>query len=213
MSANSYDLYYLANPNGFGREPSKFLAKWVRELQVREGACALDIGCGTGRNALFLAESGYVVTAVDISERAIQTLQKSKEAALNRASINCVCSDIRNWTMPTDHFSLVLAYTCLDHLDRKSAQSIIERVYRSLKISGHFLVAVFSENDPSVGSPEPGVTASETAAMIVNPYSEEDLRISLASSKTLHEQKISFVDTHHGTPHQHVMLQTVVKKI
>ncbi len=48
--------------------PSALLTEWLAD---RPPGTALDLACGTGQNALFLAEKGYDVTAIDISPRAI----------------------------------------------------------------------------------------------------------------------------------------------
>ena len=49
--------------------PSPFLEQWLDRLPTGR---ALDVACGTGRNALRLAEAGYRVDAVDISRAAIE---------------------------------------------------------------------------------------------------------------------------------------------
>lgn len=49
--------------------PSPFLERWLERLPTGR---ALDVACGTGRNALRLAEAGYRVDAVDISQAAIE---------------------------------------------------------------------------------------------------------------------------------------------
>ena len=53
--------------------PSPLLVETARNLQPGR---ALDLACGTGRNAVWLAERGWNVTAVDGSPTAIETLQK-----------------------------------------------------------------------------------------------------------------------------------------
>lgn len=42
----------------------------------KEKGSVLDLACGDGRNALFLAESGFEVTAVDFSEAALNRLKR-----------------------------------------------------------------------------------------------------------------------------------------
>src|SRR5882672_2906684 len=54
----------------FVESPDESLAHWVDEKLVRQGK-AVDLGCGNGRNAIFLARRGFVVEGVDYSQRAI----------------------------------------------------------------------------------------------------------------------------------------------
>ena len=51
------------------RHPSRFLAQNADLLPT--GGCALDVACGAGRNALYLASRGFAVDAVDISPVAL----------------------------------------------------------------------------------------------------------------------------------------------
>jgi tellurite methyltransferase len=64
--------YADLNATTFG-EPSEEIRKLVHLLPPR--AKVLDLGCGEGRNALFLAQAGFDVTVVDISEAGIRKLR------------------------------------------------------------------------------------------------------------------------------------------
>lgn len=68
MDAHEWDTRYAATETMWSTEPNSFLVAKVEGL--RPGR-ALDIGCGEGRNALWLAEHGWDVTAVDFSQVAI----------------------------------------------------------------------------------------------------------------------------------------------
>lgn len=59
---------------------SRELARVLEERQI--APCrAVELGCGTGTNALYLAEQGFEVTAFDLSPTAIEMAQKRAEAA------------------------------------------------------------------------------------------------------------------------------------
>src|SRR2546421_13006614 len=55
------------------KEPTPLLRNAIRNLTPTR---ALDLACGTGRHAIFLAEHGWNVTAVDFSRGAIEILQQ-----------------------------------------------------------------------------------------------------------------------------------------
>ena len=57
----------------FGKEPNPFLKKHIRLLPKGK---ALDIASGEGRNAVFLAQHGFEVDAVDISEKGLKKARK-----------------------------------------------------------------------------------------------------------------------------------------
>ena len=84
------------------RKPSALLTEW---LDGRPPGRALDLACGTGRNALYLAEKGYDVTAVDISPRAIQLAETmAREKGLK---ISWLVADLDNYD-PPGQFDLII---------------------------------------------------------------------------------------------------------
>jgi len=81
-------------------------------LQIRPlllPGTALDIGCGRGDNALYLAEEGWAVTAIDISEEAIAQLRH--QAARRRLTIDTIRADLESSPrLPSGAFDLVLQF-------------------------------------------------------------------------------------------------------
>jgi len=62
------------------QEPHEGLVAWMqsapKNASPQKEAKALDVGCGLGHNALFMAQNGYEVTAIDLSQSAIDWAQK-----------------------------------------------------------------------------------------------------------------------------------------
>ncbi len=63
---------------------------------------ALDIATGMGRNAIFLAQCGFEVDAIDISNVAIDKLTNRPE------KLNPICVDLDSYDIPTVRYSLIL---------------------------------------------------------------------------------------------------------
>jgi 2-polyprenyl-3-methyl-5-hydroxy-6-metoxy-1,4-benzoquinol methylase len=60
---------FASEDSFLGQRPSPFLAREIeRLLRLVPGKRALDIACGEGRNSVFLAQQGFQVTALDISD-------------------------------------------------------------------------------------------------------------------------------------------------
>ncbi|MFB6216833.1 MAG: class I SAM-dependent methyltransferase, partial [Candidatus Aenigmatarchaeota archaeon] len=83
-------------------DPSSLLKKWVPRLSPGR---ALDLGCGAGRNALFLASKGYDVDAIDYSEVALKIgRSRARERGLE---VNWIHSDIEKHSFLEEVYDLI----------------------------------------------------------------------------------------------------------
>jgi SAM-dependent methyltransferase len=73
-----------------------------KNCHLAPGKKALDIAAGNGRNAVFLAQKGFSVDAVDISEVGLA------EFASRYPSINAICADLDQFEIATAHYDLIL---------------------------------------------------------------------------------------------------------
>lgn len=63
---------------------------------------ALDIAAGTGRNALFLADHGFVVDAVDISDVGLARFPR------RHPGVNPICTDLDTYQIPKNRYDLII---------------------------------------------------------------------------------------------------------
>lgn len=76
------------------------------------GGRALDVACGFGGNALYLASLGYRVDAVDVSTVALAHAQG--EARRRGLQINLVQADLARWQVPRSHYDLIVVFFYLN---------------------------------------------------------------------------------------------------
>lgn len=79
-SAAFWENHYQGLDTQWGTTPNKILAALVTELAPNPGT-ALDLGCGHGGDALWLAQQGWQVTAVDVSPTALERVAAGADAA------------------------------------------------------------------------------------------------------------------------------------
>lgn len=92
-----WNLRYREGAYATRKHPSVILRDWLtRVTPESEKPHAIDLACGTGRNALFLARRGWRVTAVDISEVALERLAAT--AADEDLEITCRRVDLEAGT-------------------------------------------------------------------------------------------------------------------
>ncbi|WP_181691612.1 class I SAM-dependent methyltransferase [Natronomonas sp. LN261] len=94
-------------------DPSPLLRRYVGELP--DGR-ALDIATGTGRNAVFLAASGYTVDAIDQSYEGLKIARENASRRGVESRINWIRADVSAHAFPTDRYALITVsfYRCLD---------------------------------------------------------------------------------------------------
>lgn len=94
-------------------EPNRAFAAEVREL---EPGRALDVACGEGRNAVWLAEQGWRVTAVDFSDVALA--KAAKLASSRGVEVEWVLGDVLEYEPEQRAFDLVsVLYLQLPHVE------------------------------------------------------------------------------------------------
>jgi 2-polyprenyl-3-methyl-5-hydroxy-6-metoxy-1,4-benzoquinol methylase len=86
----------------FGVDPNRFL---VAEVDGLVPGRALDLACGAGRNAVWLAERGWTVTGVDFSDVALEHARRL--SAARGVDVEWVQADVREWTPPAAAYDLV----------------------------------------------------------------------------------------------------------
>lgn len=126
------------------RDPSPLVVQFTQDL--KPGA-ALDLACGAGRNALYLAERGWMVFAVDGSSVAIEHL-KARAAGANLAlDASVVDLERENFGVPVGAMELVL---CCYYLQR----NLIPRMKAALRPGGLLiLIAHLADPDQPQGTP------------------------------------------------------------
>jgi SAM-dependent methyltransferase len=139
--------------------PSRQLERVLDERQI-EPCRALEIGCGTGTNAVFLAQRGFQVTAFDVSPLAIeQARERAREAG---ASVDFYQADMFHLPDWKERFQFVFDRGVYHVLRRENVEAFSDALVGLVDDGGLYLVLAGNANevDPPEGGP-PRVTASE----------------------------------------------------
>jgi tellurite methyltransferase len=131
--------------DGDSEEPATFLQEIMdgKDWNLPPGT-ALDIACGNGRNAIFLAARGFQVTAVDVSSVGIgRGRARAKERAL---SVDWQEADLERLDLGDQAYDLVVN---IKYLQR----SLVPRIKRALKNGGHVIFETFLIDQQALGHP------------------------------------------------------------
>ncbi len=104
MDADAWDTRYGSTKLVWSAGPNQFVARVAEDLAAGR---ALDVACGEGRNAIWLAECGWDVTAVDFSPVAIDKARTN--LAHRDVSVDWHVGDVSEWRPPDPPYDLVIA--------------------------------------------------------------------------------------------------------
>ena len=129
----------------------------------------LDLGCGVGRNGVFLAKKGFDVACIDTSESAlgIANAWVRKERLTN---VKLTRGTMTNLPFDNGCFDAVISISVIHHAVKKDIEQIIAEVYRTLKKNGVFFVNVASVEDPRYGE---GKEMEENTFRILEAFEEK----------------------------------------
>ena len=114
-----------------GKDPNPFLKKCIRLLSKGK---ALDIATGEGRNAVFLAQHGFEVDALDISDRG---LKKAKKLAREKGvKIKTFLVDLGQYEIEKERYDLIANFYFLK-------RRLIPRIKRGLKKGGRVIFETY----------------------------------------------------------------------
>ncbi len=146
MEASDWDEKYRAADRLWSAEPNVFVADRLGSYRPGSG---LDLASGEGRNAIWLAEQGWNMTAVDFSGTAVERGRQLSE------EVEWVVADVRTWEPPDGGLFdlIVVAYL---HLPVEDLEAMTRRAVGWLAPGGElFLVGHERTNiEHGVGGPQ-----------------------------------------------------------
>jgi SAM-dependent methyltransferase len=126
------------------KQPNANVVAWQTGGWVRGDV--LDVGCGLGDNAIYLAMNGYDVTGLDISPTALRIAeQRAKEAGVD---VKFAVADSTKLDGYTDEFDTVIDNGLFHSLDHDGRRSYAAAVHRATRPGATLLLSCFSDANP-----------------------------------------------------------------
>lgn len=164
MDAADWNARYLAQPDAWGTTPA---ARIVAEVTAAEDAglsvgTAIDVACGDGRHARWLAAHGWHVEAVDFSEVAIEQARAKDSDEGRNGSVDWLVGDATTW-QPAEKVDLVVIGFL--HLELDTLVDVLRTAGGWLRPGGHLVYLGHAAENlrRGVGGPQdptvlPGIT-------------------------------------------------------
>lgn len=171
MNADAWDERYKEWEYVWSLQPNRFVQQEVEAAGLREGRGrrALDWACGEGRNAVWLAENGWRVTAVDYSAVG---LAKTERLAADRGvqqRVSALEADVTVYEPPQVFDLVVMSYLQLPETERRRA---VAAASRALRPGGTMIVVAHDSANLERGSGGP----KDPAVLYTPDALEADLR-------------------------------------
>ncbi|MDZ7316499.1 MAG: class I SAM-dependent methyltransferase [candidate division KSB1 bacterium] len=162
---NKWDERYRREEYVYGREPNEFLVQVQPQIPMGRILC---LGEGEGRNAVFLAEKGYDVTAVDLSRVG---LDKAERLAAERSvKIRTLVADLKDFVIEPRAWQGIVSIFC--HLEPQLRRRVLRACIEGLIDGGAFVLEAFTPDQLRYGTGGP-----KTLDLL---YTLADLRIDLS---------------------------------
>ncbi|MEV1290057.1 class I SAM-dependent methyltransferase [Micromonospora sp. NPDC049679] len=158
MDSSQWDARYAAAPDlVWTADPNRFVVEVLTDLPPGR---ALDLAAGEGRNAVWLAQQGWQVTAVEFSTVAVE---RGRRLADQRGvTVEWIVADLRAYAPPTDSFdAVIVAYL---HLPAADLSPVLTAAGAALAPGGTLLIV-----GHDVANLTAGVGGPQDAALLHTP--------------------------------------------
>jgi SAM-dependent methyltransferase len=163
-------------------EPSddvRHLMEYIAGHHLEVGKRAIDLGCGAGRYAIYLAEHGYDVMAVDFAEPALEKLRLAITGTEYEPRVTVRPADLTQpLPFPDDRFDLAVDMTASTSLDWPHLQAFEQEVRRIVRPGGLLIGVAIADDDGVLRALNPGGHSVTVPASGITDYyrSETQLR-------------------------------------
>jgi 2-polyprenyl-3-methyl-5-hydroxy-6-metoxy-1,4-benzoquinol methylase len=149
------------------------VVRWIASHAQR--GRALDLGCGTGTNAIYLAQQGFHVVGVDFANKAIATARAKAQRA--GCAIEFHAADVTRLDFLRDSFDYVLDIGCYHGVDPARRDEYVAHLTRLTRPGSGFMLYAFS--------PRPALARRSLFALRAVGATPEEIRQRFARAFTL----------------------------
>ena len=145
-----WETRYDTDTYVYGTDPNDFLRASVAQLPTGAALCLAE---GEGRNAVFLAESGFVVHSVDLTEAGVA---KTRRLAQERdVQVHASVGDLSTFDIGVDRWDLIVSIFA--HMPATVRRDLHQRVVAALKPGGVLVLEAYTPDQIGRGTGGPSV--------------------------------------------------------
>jgi len=139
MSDWDWDKFSQITKN---RQPIGYLVEAVKILGSSKGR-ALDLGCGAGVDAKYLAENGFEVKAIDSDESCVKLARK----LCSGLPVSVIQKNVVDYNITPNTYQLIIAWNILPFLTKDESRKLLLNIQEGLVKDGIFVFSFFGPED------------------------------------------------------------------
>ena len=198
----NYEKWYAGDDYYWGLEPGLFLEELISLCPPSPDTKVLDIGCGEGKDAVYMAQKGYNVSAFDLTENGIR---KTIALAESRGvKIHAFVDDINTFDID-EQYDIIYSTGTVQYLFDENKKTFFEKLEKITKPNGIVFINVFVEK--SFLSLPPDWDKEEKM------WKSGELFTFFGDWKFERIDEIIFEDDSGGIPHYHCMDTIICRKV
>jgi 2-polyprenyl-3-methyl-5-hydroxy-6-metoxy-1,4-benzoquinol methylase len=125
----------------FKNIPDENLVSYVDSGILKHGK-VLDVGCGIGRNSIYLSNNGFEVCGIDFSKTSIEMAKEI--AKVQSIKIDFLCESIFDFQCQPESFDFIYDSGCFHHIKPHRREQYLNTILSLLKPDGYFAMACFN---------------------------------------------------------------------
>lgn len=185
----------------FSAEPNATLKEF--EYLLDRQSKIIDVGCGEGQNAFYLAKRGYCnVDAFDLSEHGIAKLRQRCET--EAVQLNAFTADLRTYRFERQ-YDLIMSFGTLHFVEKTDWKAFIERAKTHTAAGGIHIMQLFTDTVPA---------SADIAPFAIGLAGDREIAALYEDWEILQFKSYTFEDEHPGVPrHLHASNKIVARRI
>lgn len=166
-----------------------------------KSAHVLDVGCGEGQNAIYLAEQGYQVDAFDLSEHGIAKVNDRCKAS--GVKLNAFIADLTEYEFE-QNYDVIISFGTLHFVHKSDWNKFIKEAKEHTNYGGMHIIQLFTDVVPA---------SEDIAPFAIGLAKDKEIKELYDDWEILQFKSYVFEDEHPGVPkHLHASNKIVARK-